>query len=202
MPASGEVTTRDAVLNYAVNYLWTGDEGEFRILDCSAKTGHSPSVIYAHFRSRVGLIDAAFVEIYKNIMKIVYDGLEEAAGKCKAPGEFVDILHNQMLEPARWPFVLKRRELRLRIKSTCLVRSSLRKMIVAVDNEFDPLYLELWQGLINANQLGARLSAAEWNHFFFSIGYVDLRHANSPTPPAEGEDWYPVARQMVLGSYV
>jgi AcrR family transcriptional regulator len=201
MASSSEVTTREAVLNYAVNYLWASDESDLRILDCSSKTGHSPSVIYAHFRSRVGLIDAAYVEIYRTLTTVVYDGLKEAASKCKAPGQFVDILHKQMLEPARWPFVLKRRELRLRIKSICLVRSSLRKSIAAVDTEFDPLYLQVWQELIDANQLGNTLSAAEWMRFFSSIAYTDLKHAASPMPPPAEEDWYPVARQMVLGSY-
>ena len=53
------------VLNEAMRILSEGPESELRIADIYERTGLSSSVIYSYFRSRDGLIDAAYIELFK-----------------------------------------------------------------------------------------------------------------------------------------
>ena len=59
--------TRDAVLEVAAQALWRRDEGSLRIADICQSTNLSSSVIYNNFRSRQGLIDAAYLSIYESM---------------------------------------------------------------------------------------------------------------------------------------
>jgi len=59
--------SRQLVLNTAKRQLWEKADASLRISDLSFETGLSTTVIYTYFRSRQGLIDAAYIEIYKEI---------------------------------------------------------------------------------------------------------------------------------------
>ncbi len=56
--------TGEIVLEMTAAMLWRRDEGAIRVAEICRATGLSSSVIYNHFGSRQGLIDAAVISMY------------------------------------------------------------------------------------------------------------------------------------------
>jgi len=199
---SPENPTRQAVLDYAVQHLWHHDESELRILDLSSHTGHSPSVIYAHFRSRTGLIDAAYCEIYRQVITRILANIKKVAATCTTQGSFVDELHRMLIQPSTWPEVMKRREMRFRIRSKAMVRTPLRKQLAAIDSEFDSQFESTFEELIKNRQLGPVFSPMEWWRFLEAIIMANPYLASTmPLTPPAAEEWHSVAQLVVKHSF-
>ena len=66
-------STRDALIEATSRRLWTVDESELRILDICQETNLSTSVIYGHFRSRQGLIDASLLHLFAIVTDQIVD---------------------------------------------------------------------------------------------------------------------------------
>ena len=69
------LANKEIVLNEAINLLKNVQEHEFRIADIYENTGVSSSVIYSYFRSREGLIDAAYLKMYEILCVIPQETL-------------------------------------------------------------------------------------------------------------------------------
>jgi len=119
--------TRQAVLDYAVTHLRQRDESELRVLDLCAAVSISPSVIYAHFRSRQGLVDAALLTILQEEVEKVLDNLRFIADEARQNGNFAKTLYDHITDPANYDMVKKRNGLRIRIFAAALARPSLKK---------------------------------------------------------------------------
>jgi hypothetical protein len=107
---------KEIVLNEAISLLKVTQEHEFRIADIYANTGVSSSVIYSYFRSREGLIDAAYLKMYEILCVISQETLigyfqiptaEDSPTIYNVP---IDHLESQMYESR-----MQNRRLRLKI---------------------------------------------------------------------------------------
>ena len=72
---------KQIVLDQSVELLITRQDNNFRIADVCEVSGLSSSVIYSYFRSREGLIDSTYAEIFK---KVSCWPANEASGKSSA----------------------------------------------------------------------------------------------------------------------
>ena len=88
-----ERSASDALIEATVRRLWVADEGEVRILDICQETGLSTSVIYGHFRSRQGLIDAALLTILTEVTEGIVKDIEEILNGPHPTGRLLDSLH-------------------------------------------------------------------------------------------------------------
>ena len=80
---------KKTVLNQAIELLISRHEAEFRIGDVCELSGLSSSVIYSYFRSREGLIDAAYLELYKLVTSRTEIALHNFLSDSLNPKEFL-----------------------------------------------------------------------------------------------------------------
>jgi AcrR family transcriptional regulator len=73
------VATRDRILEAAVEEFLAKDESGFRVTAVAKQAGCATSVLYHHFESRSGLIDAVLVELVERLAQA-----DEAAGDLAA----------------------------------------------------------------------------------------------------------------------
>lgn len=149
-----------------MDHLRRGDESELRVLDICHESGLSTSVIYGHFRSRQGLIDAALLAIYEEVVASMIHHLSLAVANTSSEGSFVDALYTQLVDPHNEDVVTRNRQMHLRLSATALARPSFR-------HEFLPLYSaylrhcdRVFEGLIDDGHLSNQLSARQWALFF------------------------------------
>jgi AcrR family transcriptional regulator len=74
-----EYSTRQLLIEATSRRLWQEDESDLRILDICKETNLSTSVIYGHFRSRQGLIDASLLHLFRLVTDEIVATLERAA---------------------------------------------------------------------------------------------------------------------------
>src|ERR1700684_3157331 len=115
-------STRDILIQATSRRLWEGDESDLRILDICQETSLSTSVIYGHFRSRQGLIDATLLHIFAIVTDEIVSYLEAAAARSQDPGSFVDTLFEVLTEPDHHLNITRQRQMFLRVSATALSR--------------------------------------------------------------------------------
>src|SRR5487761_256043 len=72
--------------------LWDEDESELRILDICKETNLSTSVIYGHFGSRQGLINASLLHIFALVTDEIIENLETSATRSLSTGSMLNAL--------------------------------------------------------------------------------------------------------------
>jgi len=128
--------SRQAVLDAVCRRLWGHDESKIRIADICHETGLSSSVIYNYFRSRQGLIDAAYLTIYQEIAAGVVANTREVADEVTTNEAFIDNLRAMITDPARRKEFESRRHMRLRIATAAISRASMQHDFALLQHEF------------------------------------------------------------------
>jgi len=87
------IDNKQIVLNQSVDLLIARPDHDFRIADVCEVRGLSSSVIYSYFRSREGLIDSTYAEIFKMVASRAEGTLENLFAAVTKPdqvtGQFV-----------------------------------------------------------------------------------------------------------------
>lgn len=193
---SSERTTRDALIEATSRRLWAEDESELRILDVCQETNLSTSVIYGHFRSRQGLIDASLLDIFAAVTDQIVDDIEAVARGPHATGSFVDTLYQMLTDPRQEHAITRQRQMFFRISATALSRPSIRPGFLHLYESFMARVDALYDELVRRGLLSERLTGHQWALFFegqmLSRAFHDLSSKWD-----DQEDWNQAARQVL-----
>ena len=126
--------TRDVVLEMVTAMLWHQDETELRIADVCRATGLSSSVIYNHFGSRQGLVDAAYLSLYDQASTQMMCELRRASADFETPAELYDYFRGELEDAERASFWLGLRQMRLRVATAAVARVGLRANFAAAQD--------------------------------------------------------------------
>lgn len=159
---SQDRTTRDVLIEATARRLWATDESELRILDICQETGLSTSVIYGHFRSRQGLIDAALLHILAEVTDGIVEDIAALRDGPHPTGEFLGTLHRFVTDPARERAHTVNRQVYLRISATALARPSLRPGYLAIYGDYLARCADLYDDVVRRGLLSDRLTGRQW----------------------------------------
>ena len=157
-----ERSASDALIEATVRRLWVADEGEVRILDICQETGLSTSVIYGHFRSRQGLIDAALLTILTEVTEGIVKDIEEILNGPHPTGRLLDSLHAYLVDPTRREADVKNRQAYVRVCATALARASLRPGFLEVYSRYIGRCAELYDEAVAQGLLPDTLTGRQW----------------------------------------
>jgi len=189
-------STSDILIEATVRRLWVEDESELRILDICQETNMSTSVIYGHFGSRQGLIDASLLHIYRGVAEAMIADLSAAADTARSSGSFADVLYALLTNPDHESLGTRNRQMHFRISATALSRPSLRERFLEIYQEFMEKITALYDGLVERGLLSNELSGAQWALFF--EGQMLSRAFHDLTSLWDNQsDWLAAARRMV-----
>lgn len=119
--------TREIVLRAARGALWERDEGSLRIADICLASGFSSSTIYSNFRSRQGLIDAAYLQIYESITDELVSILSNATSNAHSTASLSAYIASQLADPRQREFWQRSRHMRLRVATAAIARKSMQR---------------------------------------------------------------------------
>jgi AcrR family transcriptional regulator len=191
-----EFSTRELLIEATSRRLWQEDESDLRILDICKETNLSTSVIYGHFRSRQGLIDASLLHLFSLVTDEIMATLERAAGGPHPTGSFIDALYELVSDPEREQATVRQRQMFFRVSATALSRSSIRPGFLRVYGDFSTRAEELYRRLIEAGLLGDYLSGHQWA-LFFESQLMNRALRDLISPRCELDDWRHVAARLV-----
>ncbi len=126
--------TREVVLEMVTSMLWHHDETELRIADICRATGLSSSVIYNHFGSRQGLVDAAYLSLYDQASAQMLAELRRATNDIVTPAALYDYFRGELDDADRATFWLGLRQMRLRVATAAVARAGLRRDFAAAQD--------------------------------------------------------------------
>jgi AcrR family transcriptional regulator len=129
------VETKQKILRAAMDQLLKEDDTEFRISDIVKLTGLTATSIYAYFGSRQGLIDEAYLQVYREISDIMQLILEERLRSSKTGMDFVNqmkIRQNGESEAAT-----KYRKILMRVNGLAMLRDDFAEKLRLVKLEFN-----------------------------------------------------------------
>jgi AcrR family transcriptional regulator len=155
-------STRDALIEATSRKLWTVDESELRILDICQETNLSTSVIYGHFRSRQGLIDASLLHLFAIVTDQIVENISNAAESADETSSFVDALYALLTNPGDEETVAKPRQMFFRIAATALSRPSIRSGFLDLYHHFMQRVDAIYDSLVQRGLLGSELTGHQW----------------------------------------
>jgi AcrR family transcriptional regulator len=194
-----EGSTRELLLAATARRLWEADENELRILDICRETNLSTSVIYAHFGSRQGLIDASLLRVFTAVTDEIVANLTIAVAGPHPTGSFLDTLNEILTNPDYESVITAQRQMFFRVSATALSRPSLRSGFLVLYDAFMTRVDELYDELVRRELLGAQLSGHQWAVFFegqmLSRAFHDLSSEWD-----NQDDWNRAVKRMLSGS--
>ena len=81
-------------------------------------------MIYGHFRSRQGLIDASLLHLFSLVTDEIMATLERAAEGPHPTGSFIDALYELVSDPEHEQATVRQRQMFFRVSATALSRST------------------------------------------------------------------------------
>ena len=120
-PRSAE--NKQRVLQDAMRLISDKPDSELRIADIYERTGLSSSVIYSYFRSRDGLIDAAYIELSKEMSKATELNLAAIFNPLKKPDDVSELFALMSSDPKFQQEWQQNRAIRLRIAARAMSSS-------------------------------------------------------------------------------
>lgn len=155
-------STRDALIEATSQKLWNVDESELRILDICQETNLSTSVIYGHFRSRQGLIDASLLHLFAIVTDQIVENISHAAEGANETCSFVDALYALLTNPEHETTVAQPRQMFFRISATALSRPSIRPGFLDLYHNFMDRVDAIYDNLVERGLLGSELTGHQW----------------------------------------
>ena len=118
-----------AVVDEVVSRLWTGDESLIRIPDICDATGVNYGSVYHHFGSREGVIDAAYNELFRDLVQRDIDDLSVVSHESADIDEFLLRVQPLIGMLSAGEDRRKSRAMRARIVAAALTRPELATLI-------------------------------------------------------------------------
>lgn len=191
-----ESSTRQLLIEATSHRLWSVDESDLRILDICKETNLSTSVIYGHFGSRQGLIDAALLDLFAQVTDEITQTLRLAAVGPHPTGSFVDTFYSFLVSAEYEHSITRQRQMFFRVSATALSRSSIRPGFLELYSDFTARVDDIFSDLVARGLLGEHLSGHQWAVFFesqmLSRAFYDLISRWDQL-----DDWTHVANQLL-----
>jgi len=190
--------TRDKVLSVVCELLWRVDEGSLRLADVCEATGLSSSVVYKNFRSRQGLVDAAYLEIYRTVTAELIEVLRRGTKATRDLSELRQYLRDEFNSPLHQALWRKSRHMRLRIATAAVARASLQRDFAVLQDQYLGELAEIFADLQLRGVVGRMLSASqlaimfEGNLLVHSFNDIALQ-------PEDDQSWFEML-WIVLGA--
>ncbi len=194
--SSAEHSTREILIEATARQLWLVDESELRILEICQETNLSTSVIYGHFGSRQGLIDASLLHIFAIVTDQMVHNLTTVLSRDHPTGSFVDTLYELLTDSAHEAEVTSQRQMFLRVSATALSRPSIRPGFLELYEGFMRRMDALYGELVHRQLLNDDLNGHQWAIFFEGQMLSRAFHDLSSNWDSQG-DWLRAADQML-----
>jgi AcrR family transcriptional regulator len=195
-----ESSTRELLIEATSRRLWKVDENEIRILDICRETNLSTSVIYAHFGSRQGLIDASLLRVFRVVSDEFVENLTIAVAGPHSTGSFLDTWQERLTNPDYKLTVIAQRRMFFRVSASALSRPTLRSGFLALYDNYMTRVDTLCEELVCRELLGAQLTGHQWALFLegqmLSRAFHDLSSELN-----NHDDWNRAAMTMLSGSF-
>jgi AcrR family transcriptional regulator len=192
-----EYSTRQLLIEATSRRLWQEDESDLRILDICKETNLSTSVIYGHFRSRQGLIDASLLHLFRLITDEIVTTLELAAAGPHPTGSFADTLYELLSNPDNEQSIIRQRQMFFRVSATALSRASIRPGFLHLYEDFSTRADDIYKSIVDAGLLDSRLTGHQWA-IFFESQMVSRAFHDLISPWDDLDDWAPTANRLVV----
>lgn len=191
-----EHSTREILIEATARRLWDVDESELRVLEICQETNLSTSVIYGHFGSRQGLIDASLLHIFAIVTDQMAHNLTTVSSGDHPTGSFVDTLYDLLTDPAHEAEVTSQRQMFLRVSATALSRPSIRPGFLELYEGFTKRMDAMYGELVRRRLLNAQLTGHQWAIFFEGQMFSRAFHDLSSNWDSQG-DWLRAADRML-----
>lgn len=164
--ASRTYSASDVLIEATSRRLWNEDESELRILDICKETNLSTSVIYGHFGSRQGLINAALLHVFANVTDEIIENLATSASSTMSTGSFVNALFSLLADADYQARLNRQRQMFFRVSATALSRPSIRPGFLELYGRYIERSDAIYQDLLDQGHLSKQLTARQWALFF------------------------------------
>ena len=135
MKQQRSVETRQKILQVAIDLLLKGDDTELRISDVCKVTDSTATSIYAYFGSRQGLIDEAYLELYRIISIALQETLVHNLKNSTSGHEFVQLVKANRVSESE--MVVKFRSVGMRVDGLAMARGDFNEKLKPVKKEFN-----------------------------------------------------------------
>ncbi len=131
---SRSIPVMRAVVDEVAARLWAVDESLIRIPDICDATGVNYGSVYHHFGSREHVIDAAYDQMFSDLVQRDIDDLALASRESLDMGEFLERLRPLIAMLSAGPDRQRGRAMRARIVAAALTRPELTRLIGATES--------------------------------------------------------------------
>ena len=177
-----------AVIDEVVSRLWNGDESLIRIPEICDATGVNYGSVYHHFGSREGVIDAAYNQLFSDLVQRDIDELSNVSRQSEDIDEFLIRVEPLIGLLSAGEDRRRSRAMRARIVAAALTRPELAALIGATESR---LTVELADVMSMGQDRGfVRKDVSAWSLAVLIQAIVFGRVLDDvTTTPIEQEDW-------------
>ncbi len=185
---SRSIPVMKAVIDEVVSRLWSGDESLIRIPEICDATGVNYGSVYHHFGSREGVIDAAYNQLFSDLVQRDIDELSNVSQQSADIDEFLIRIQPLIGLLSAGEDRRRSRAMRARIVAAALTRPELAALIGATESR---LTNELRDVMSMGQDRGfVRKDVSAWSLAALIQAVVFGRVLDDiTTSPVEQEDW-------------
>ena len=177
-----------AVIDEVISRLWCGDESMIRIPEICDATGVNYGSVYHHFGSREGVIDAAYNQLFSELVQRDIDELSHVSTESADFDEFLVRVEPLIAMLSAGEDRRRSRAMRARIVAAALTRPELGELIGVTESR---LTAQLRDVLVMGQDRGfVRKDVSAWSLAVMVQAIVFGRVLDDVTAaPIEQEDW-------------
>ncbi len=177
-----------AVIDEVVSRLWNGDESLIRIPEICDATGVNYGSVYHHFGSREGVIDAAYNQLFSELVQRDIDELSNVSEQSADIDEFLIRIQPLIGLLSAGEDRQRSRAMRARIVAAALTRPELAALIGATESRLTAELRDVMS--MGQNRGFVRKDVSAWSLAVLIQAVVFGRVLDDiTTSPVEQEEW-------------
>ena len=185
---SRSIPVMKAVVDEVVSRLWNGDESLIRIPDICDATGVNYGSVYHHFGSREGVIDAAYNQLFSELVQRDIDELSNVSEQSADIDEFLIRIQPLIGLLSAGEDRQRSRAMRARIVAAALTRPELAALIGATESRLTAELRDVMS--MGQNRGFVRKDVSAWSLAVLIQAVVFGRVLDDITAsPVEQEEW-------------
>ena len=185
---SRSIPVMKAVIDEVVSRLWNGDESLIRIPEICDATGVNYGSVYHHFGSREGVIDAAYNQLFSDLVQRDIDELSNVSEQSADIDEFLIRIQPLIGLLSAGEDRQRSRAMRARIVAAALTRPELAALIGATESRLTAELRDVMS--MGQNRGFVRKDVSAWSLAVLIQAVVFGRVLDDITAsPVEQEEW-------------
>ena len=185
---SRSIPVMKAVIDEVVSRLWNGDESLIRIPEICDATGVNYGSVYHHFGSREGVIDAAYNQLFSELVQRDIDELSNVSEQSADIDEFLIRIQPLIGLLSAGEDRQRSRAMRARIVAAALTRPELAALIGATESRLTAELRDVMS--MGQNRGFVRKDVSAWSLAVLIQAVVFGRVLDDiTTSPVEQEEW-------------